>query len=132
MKLTREEMREILAMKPGIELDKMVAQHVMGLRLEGDMLNCGPRGWRQSADFCPSNHIGDAWEVVEEMKKIENMKFSMDFDCSVKGKWNAGISYNAGSYAGNSADTAPEAICKTALLVIAYNGRKATVATESA
>lgn len=108
--LTRE---DILKMEPGRELDALVAKHVMFPRHTHPLSEV--KGWCQkySAD------ISAAWEVVEKISKKDNVKFSIDFDYSVNGKWNAGFNYNSGSYAGNAAVTAPLAICRAALLAVA-------------
>ncbi|MEK3717939.1 hypothetical protein [Paenibacillus sp. FSL R7-0333] len=82
MTLTRE---EIISRKPGPELDMFVAQIVMGWRLEGDMLHCGPKGWRVAEDYYPSNHIGDTWEMEEQIAVLEKEGYYVKALCDVVG-----------------------------------------------
>jgi len=111
---------EVLAMKPGRELDALVAEKVMGWKAvqvfdlkdtDGTNIangitpyNIGQRVPHYSTD------IASAWEVVEEMQNNE-----WDFTLkNHKRKYEAifGTLYNA------FAPTAPEAICKAALLAV--------------
>lgn len=139
MTLTRE---EILAMEPGPELDKLIAEHVMGwsiYRYDKDVpkrcyymlvdksfdsvvddgsWNAGERkteeeAWKDNRSF--STDISAAWEVVTQLK-LNNWEFiiaSEDDKIDVTFYWDA--HRMEGAIFGG---TAPEAICKAALLAV--------------
>jgi len=106
--LTRE---QILAMPAGRELDALVRKHVFGWSLIGDGRSKSPDGYqiRSIPDY--STDIAAAWEVAEKFETIEVKRFHTDkglWFCEIKEKiWHR--SYGA---------TAPEAICKAALLAV--------------
>lgn len=99
--LTRD---EILSMQ-GRELDALVAEKVMGwtYKTEFDKL------------FKPSESISAAWEVVERLKFMKN---HIDVFTSKNGKWGVEVSKEDAVYVREFAITAPEAICKAALLAV--------------
>jgi hypothetical protein len=101
---TRE---EILALPAGRELDALVARTLFGLD-----------GLHLMHEFLPhySTDIAAAFEVVEKRCETEGVKFGIDRDYSVKGKWNGGFNYGGGSYAAYASVSAPESICRAALL----------------
>lgn len=122
---------EVLAMKPGRELDALVAEKVMGWRKK--TFPGGGGGYTAWVDengkalklisnftmieacrrcdyFRPSIDIAAAWEVVEKM--------AQEYDVSVwsdrNGKWACEIN----CVIVDDCDTAHEAICKAALLAV--------------
>ncbi|MEK4880151.1 hypothetical protein D3C76_1409530 [compost metagenome] len=137
MTLTRE---EILAMEP-IELGPVVAEHVFKAKVIGKenfpelSLLIGWFGkeawkpmkgtwrnaeWRNSEEKawldCPrfGEDISAAWEVLEKFKQYTVMKaagWGKEYDCRI---W-VGITGDQWSV---QAKTAPEAICKAALLAV--------------
>ena len=125
---------EILAMKPGRDLDRLVAEKIfdcdtltarVGLHEDGDIEYCW--GYPLGHDVAPnySTDIAAAWEVVEEMHKkekftgcracleIHGTSFDGNNDDETGGKWLACI---LGEEVWG--DTAQEAICKAALLAV--------------
>lgn len=107
MELTRE---SILAMEAGSELDELIAVQVMGR--EDNRTDWGKKV------FSPSTDISAAWEVVDQMNGPYGFLLQRLGDYFDEGEewegWEA-------SFGGQSdrliqARTAPEAICKCALL----------------
>jgi len=92
---------EILAMKPGRELDALIAEKVMGW------------SWGIIGDLIPaySTDISAAWEVVEEMGDCLHLRQHGE-----QGEWEAWFCGYPNSKA--HGETAPEAICKAALLAV--------------
>ena len=91
--MTRE---EILRMKPGRELDELVMCEVMK-----ENFFYGPSHY--------STNIEAAWQLV--LRVTSNMNFEIGYlhnkwFCSINNKWPV------------EAETAPEAICKSALLAV--------------
>lgn len=101
---------EILAMKPGEELDAAVGNEVMGWgRGAWRPFIEISKGYRVSHQFKPSTSLSAAWEVVEKL----NLPF---FIRRLPGKnYAVGIGYGKGICSG---EIAPEAICKAALLAV--------------
>ncbi len=94
---------EILAMKPGPELDALVAKKVMGW-IEMDEPESTRLLYRMPKWY--STHIGPAWLVVEQLKdRFRGIEWYTI-------EWRA--SFGIGAYA----PTVPEAICKAALLAV--------------
>lgn len=102
---------EVLAMKPGRELDVLVMRIVFNAEkkdigdecywvseVNGEEV-CWPR-W-----FSPSTDISAAWGVVEKFEYIDVRRFKDHWGCTVHGQTVTG-------------KTAPEAICKAALLAV--------------
>jgi hypothetical protein len=56
-------------MKPGHEIDALVAEKVMGFR-PGNSPNTWSNSDRINIPFNPSTDIRDAWEVVDRMKAL--------------------------------------------------------------
>lgn len=125
--------KKILAMKPGIELDALVAEKVMGWRYKETVYSGGavlspaqwikPNGW--PVDIVPhySTDISAAWEVVEKMSKTHFSEMAMtELEDGTWG-WMARFirvlnePYTVKGYRA-TAKTAPEAICKAALLAV--------------
>lgn len=115
-------------MKPGRELDALIAEKIMGWRRVGP--DEPPKsGWRSSTGYWHaeednawekglprySTDIAAAWDVVDKIKDIKpDHAFSLE---SYKGKWSADFvlkdydNYNCGE----GASSAPLAICLAAL-----------------
>lgn len=120
-------------MKPGRELDELVANQVMGWvkdkdykifdGLTGDYL-CKEWDENHLPRWSPSGDMGDAWEVVE--KFLRHLEFCCEdgfrLSTTSNGKWEALFS-NTVSRAPSivtataQAETAPHAICLAALKV---------------
>lgn len=108
--LTRE---EILAMEPGDKLDEWVALKIMGFE-KSNLRD----GWVRVGALATypkrySKDISAAWEVLNKMieKGAEvNVGFYEQWDCS--------IDYPIDCNWRETAKTAPEAICKAALLAV--------------
>ena len=94
---------EILAMKAGAELDYVVSQKVMGQGQEG-------LGFRTDYNNY-STDISAAWQIVEKL--ILGYVFNLYFD-DVGDCWVCELFGGQQEYRGYG--TAPEAICKAALL----------------
>ena len=108
---------KILAMRAGKGLDVMVAEKVMGHRYVrdetfGDM-EIGPEGVNNLLQPYSSD-IATAWDVLEQMKGY-NPRVSFDTHSQ---KWEAAFSFSEAEFTFPVvlATTAPEAICKAALL----------------
>lgn len=109
---------EILKMEPGRELDALIAEKVMEIKLHWDdeegqsyKIADSPFGEVLKA-FNPSTDISAAWEVLEQFKTHQVTKSETGFSHSEK-KYRVIVGKNQNvAYA----DTVPEAICKAALL----------------
>jgi len=110
---------EILRLEAGRELDALVAEKVMDYK-RGDV--AGQEVWATKEpegmlirfvgdDFMPSKEIGHAWQVVEKMSKRDTVYIYL---------YEGGCSILHGFYQEKlaSADTAPLAICRAALLAV--------------
>ena len=123
---------EILNMPAGREMDTLIAQKVMGWSAdpEGYWLNkkenYDDTGWGlidqdktthhpSSRRFCPSTDIAAAWMVVEKFYSMSLNKYSGGDEWRVylvTERDGANVDAHA------EADTAPLAICRTALLAV--------------
>lgn len=108
---------KIMAMRAGKGLDIMVAKTVMGHRYVrdetfGDM-EIGPEGINNLLQPYSSD-ISAAWDMLEHMKGY-NPRVAFDTHSE---KWEAAFSFNEAEFTFPVvlAATAPEAICKAALL----------------
>lgn len=120
---------DILAMKPGRELDALVAEKVMGLQ-DFKKGTSGYKEWEyvyrsDLGDIQPiphySTNISAAWEVVKKMALLKDvMNFRLRLCCDDLPQYNCSFTDPPG-IAFVSADNAPEAICKAALLVVMSN-----------
>lgn len=101
-------------MKPGQELDALIAEKVMGLKVNYEFYTC--------SDLCDnydemgyipaySTDIASAWEVVEKLLKLHSVEFSY---VHFNSEWNVDIDDKI--YV--AADTAPHAICLAALKAV--------------
>lgn len=124
---------EILAMKPGNELDDMVASEIMEWQQGGDegevwldkedhYTDYFVTGRAPGISDCywkPSTDISAAWQVLDELKK--------KWDCVLL-VWDVGVwdihlenyttrkEFYLGTEAGETYEKIPEAICKAALI----------------
>lgn len=105
---------EIMKMRPGRELDAIVAEKMMGweyfpAQVTGTFVRLGyffdPVSGEAHHHWSPSTDISAAWEVVEKFEYIDVRSFKDHYGCTVYGKTMTG-------------KTAPEAICKAALLAV--------------
>lgn len=113
----------ITDMKPGRELDALVAEKVMNFK-RGTHVESGLVGWfREDGTlatncFRPSTDISAAWEVFTHFgwQGAVGYSGSNDWFCEIM----YGFSDIDGTslYAKSVADTAPEAICKAALMAL--------------
>jgi hypothetical protein len=101
--MTRE---DILAMPAGRELDALVAEKVMGYKYTSDFDRL----------FKPSTDISAAWEVVEKFNTYRMQKLRDNDHRLVDGKVHQCFLGKNGNCA--YGHTAPEAICKAALLAV--------------
>ncbi len=105
---------EILAMKPGRELDSLVAEKVMGYTTYGQFRD--KDGVRVMIDRY-STDIAAAWEVAE---KMTSLFWEMNLDTGSKSNTTKVEFYRTFDQTFHVvvANTAPEAICKAALLAL--------------
>lgn len=106
---------EILNMPAGREMDTLIVEKVMGLKVDYEFDEPHVPSLRDKYDewgYLPnySTDILAAWEVVEELKGLKPI---LNYDPQSQ-KWYMRL--NGGSYC--SADTAPLAICRVALLAV--------------
>lgn len=115
------------AMKPGRELDSLVAEKVMGWRKDSDGDWERPSkdaidGWYPDHLFPYSTDIAAAWEVVEKL----TAQFGDDFtiwsiwsrENKIRARFNRGESRTYAAQA--DAPTAPHAICLAALKAVGH------------
>lgn len=112
---------EILAMEPGKELDTLIAERVMGWKKGGVGWDTNLTHWvagflciHEVSKWSPSTDISAAWEVFEKfdtpfVKKNFDVNDEDYFLCKIGGDIVFG-------------KTAPEAICKAALLAVLEEG----------
>lgn len=114
---------EILAMEAGRKLDELVEQSIFGLvrgyRHDGSRCWKDERGIPVQSEAKPySTDISAAWQVVEKMKE-EGHLLLLELLGSVSGDWHAEFGKGYFPYVldgQTKAKSAPEAICKAALL----------------
>ncbi|WP_340389520.1 hypothetical protein [Paenibacillus sp. FSL E2-0151] len=107
--LTRE---QVLMAKPGDHLDLLVAINVMGFEPSNQR-----SGWVRIGALATypkrySTDISAAWEVLNKM-----IYFGMEVNVGFYEKWDCALDYNGTNWC-EQAETAPEAICKAALLAV--------------
>jgi hypothetical protein len=119
-------------MEPGQELDKLIAEKVMGwtdiiksdvvhgkFTYRGKHPDPTHRGYLTSDQRTEipeySTKFSDAWEVVERLKI--NSKFTLTFGVGMYEKWYVAMGEKSLAYAG----TAPHAICLAALNTLINN-----------
>jgi hypothetical protein len=121
-------MAAIDTMPAGLDLDRLIAEKVMGWSVNG-VTAYSPTGSANDAsrDWCPhySTEIAAAWEVVEKvLKLLESWNGSNDISIYAKledGKffYGAAISETGSGYGCvEYGDTAPLAICREALKLV--------------
>jgi hypothetical protein len=111
---------EILAMEPGEELNLLVGEKVFGLKFtsfpRGKCYYVDGMGWHTVNDY--STRISDAWEVVERMHRWGGCNLGCYGSRHGKVKWVVVDTIAPNGHHKVTAHTAPEAICKAALLVV--------------
>ena len=111
-------------MKPGRDLDALVAEKVMGMKVWKHDGSCGCR--MADNDYLPnfSNDIAAAWEVVEKMrnpKTAVSLATIWDHADGGKFKWVAKIEFfGSDRFEFALADSAPHAICLAALKAVGH------------
>lgn len=106
MELTRE---DILAMKPGINLDGLIETLIMQTRKPGPGFRLNPKHY--------STDISAAWEVVEKMHN-EGICFTTRSRIEGESKYFQVHTFNCDTelFTENEDKSAPLAICRAALL----------------
>ncbi|MBY0205283.1 BC1872 family protein [Paenibacillus cucumis (ex Kampfer et al. 2016)] len=107
--LTREQVPEL---KKGRELDSHVALIVMGVK---EVTIVGKYHFIDSLDTPLPNYSTDisaAWDVLNKM-----IYFGMEVNVGFYEKWDCALDYRGTNWC-EQAETAPEAICKAALLAV--------------
>lgn len=113
--------QQIDALKPGTEMDALVAEKVMGWKIavvESFLPGIYHKGWADKngkkvaeiSKFHPSTSIADAWEVMEKVRGLQ-------IYCHAKGGYTVRrLNFNHGIY--TKSDEAPEAISKAAVKAV--------------
>lgn len=108
-------------MKPGRELDALVARHIFA-RFWTDLywIDFNQCEWRHG-DYQPySTDIAAAWEVVEKMLRPDrDYSFSIQTNSAGKSGW---FHCRFNGEFGGAAPTAPHAICLAALKAVGVEG----------
>ena len=108
---------EILIMEAGIELDILVAESIMGYQVFAGMTSAtSPLIITTSQVLSYSRDISAAWQVVDKLKEEKLLFIDIFWDYEA---WFCRIEDIDGKTIGASelaCDSAPEAICKAALL----------------
>ncbi len=96
---------EIRALPAGPELDRLVAERVMG--------------WEGRVGFTPSRDIAFAWQVVDYLTQVRQWSdFHVEYSCGGSPNDPPGwLAYFPGA-TDATGETAPLAICRAALLAI--------------
>lgn len=115
----------MIDLKPGLELDTLIAERVMGLRdrLAKASSQAEHEQIRKLIDFCPpySTSIASAWEVVEKLREFdhpEDKSAGFTIWQHWEGGYVAGWSWHEAEYGVVTAETAPHAICLAALKAV--------------
>lgn len=118
---------QIMAMKPGRELNYLVAEKVMGWKYHDSMIPCiYPPGLLPYQNIYGhevpnySTDIGAAWEVVEKFDFLYLYRWNNQpckFECD-PGEWECKLSEKGTDGFLGIGKTAPEAICKASLLAV--------------
>lgn len=124
---------EILELEPGREIDCLIAEKIMGWKvIEGSYINSvyivGDDDYKEIGSCNFSTDISAAWEVVEKMKELHydtaelyrftDNKWLVKFVCSYGPCPYHNNPENTWHGSSVTAQTAPEAICKAALLAV--------------
>ena len=116
-------MMDIREMKPGRELDELIMTKVMKWTKEDDHKPLPM--WRDNNGFnvdhiarffTPSVDISDAWQIVEKMRKLSYFIRLEDQEESIRARFYNPDFLPVEKPSWAEAETAPEAICKAALL----------------
>lgn len=129
MTLTRE---EILQEPPGIRLDQWVSKYVMGYETRRYYRSDDPQSYDEfyivdnkkyenvyyTSEWQPSKYIDAAWIVVEKMRQTHWIDISGGLKLHLVSPYTCQIgAYGVPGSLYADGETAPEAICKAALLV---------------
>lgn len=106
---------EVLARKPGREMDRLIGEHIFGYK---NILNVADYWFIDDLNTSLphySTDIAAAWEVLRHLKgyHIELVRH--------RGVWTAALDDGKRSFVVR-ANSAPEAICKVALLAVGVSG----------
>jgi len=117
---------EILAMEAGEELSQKVAEEIMGEcyhqhwdgdRDSIDCLKCGESRFYHQRSQAYSTDISAAWPVVERMQEDKEAFYYLELRYSrILHCWMAVFEHGNDQHEEIEGKTAPEAICKAALL----------------
>lgn len=96
-------------MPAGLELDRLVAEKVMGWHRDCDRWMAGDqmRGW--AFEWNPSTNIAHAWEAVDRILSNQGRNLNLQV------KAGTCFAHFCGTTEGARADTPPLAICRAAL-----------------
>ncbi|MDP4158201.1 MAG: hypothetical protein Q8911_00355 [Bacillota bacterium] len=104
---------EILVMEPGRELDALVAEKVMEWELWNNQWSDKEKNLIAPSDlWSPSTDISAAWEVV---KKLTELGKTVEINAFASGRVVVRV---IGKFQKDVFNSAPEAICKAALLAV--------------
>lgn len=120
---------EIMSMAPGPEMGRMVAEKVMGWTLVTTEGCTSHKSWKSQHGkikyseflFNPSTDIATAWEVLEKFP-IVNLSRIEIFEGHIHHAVEIFADENANEPVRVEAVTAPEAICKAALIATLEGG----------
>jgi hypothetical protein len=107
--------------KPGRELDSIVAEKVMGWKWNAESAWLGDSKWSRTHgdpwSFLPhySTDIADAWAVVEKLREGNDVELKTLYWGKKTDWW---VRLNSGFDVNTFAETAPMAICKAAILAV--------------
>jgi hypothetical protein len=98
------------------EIDRLVAEKVMGLKIDDYYFVLDEKGLREGELLNYSTNIEDAWRVVEKLKNTGDVLIAKDFDDN---QWEVEITIwqneSIHKHFVVKAETAPLAICLAAL-----------------
>lgn len=108
-------------MNAGRELDALVAEQVMGRGSQWEVQQQADGTFKPTGNVwweCPeySTEIEDAWQVVERLRVLGIGVIVKAFPVGMQSAYSAAV---PGTLVGAMADTAPLAICRTALAAVA-------------
>lgn len=114
-------MDKLSEMRPGRELDALVASKVMGIEIDGDV-------WPDDAVVCPV--LGDQWymyiqpystDIAAAWTILEKLKDDFNFTLSLQGETYFLKLIGIDSVVTAEANTAPHVICLAALKAVGYD-----------
>ena len=111
-------------MKPGRELDALVATKVMGWKSKDDIWMLPDGGGVYKREWSPSTDIKAAWEVVEKVIldskcpegfQLSNGDIGQEYEMCDAKKWGASFDNGYGNGTFSDGESAPHVICLSAL-----------------